>query len=237
MKGALPHLFTPMTIRGHHFRNRIFSTGHMTVLLENGNPGDALVAYHEARARGGAALIIVEAARAHVSGVSSRPAILAYRDDCIAGYRRIADACHRHGCKVFGQLTHPGREMTEARDGTHAVAYAPSAIPNERFHVMPRELSTGMIDEITKGFGDAAARLRRAGLDGVEVVASQGYLLAQFLNPRVNRRTDRYGGSIGHRLQFVREVLTAVRAGAGEDMVVGMRISGDEKDHDGLEPD
>ena len=237
MPSQLPHLFAPLTIRGHRFKNRIFSTGHMTVLLDDGNPSARMVAYHAARAAGGAGLIIVEAARAHPSGVSSRPAILAYRDDCIEGYRRIAEACHQHDCKVFGQLNHPGREMSEAPDGTHAVAHAPSAMPNERFHVMPRALPAAMIEEIVAGFGDAAARLRRAGLDGVEVIASQGYLLAQFLNPRINRREDRYGGDLAGRLTFVREVLAAIRAAVGADMIVGMRISGDEMDHDGLAAD
>jgi len=235
MSPQLSTLFTPLTIRGHRFKNRIFSTGHMTVMLKNGNPSDQMVAYHEARAAGGAGLIIIEAARAHPSGNSSRPSILAYQDDCIPGYRRIADACHKYDCRVFGQLTHPGREMSEAPDGTFAVAHAPSASPNERFHVTPREMPTAMVKEIVDGFGEAAARLRKAGLDGVEVIASQGYLLSQFLNPRVNRRTDKYGGDLTRRLTFVREVLTAVRTGAGEDMVIGMRISGDEMEHGGLE--
>jgi len=236
MPTKLSHLFAPLTIRGHRFKNRILSTGHMTVFLEDGNPSERLAAYHEARAAGGAALIITEAARAHPSGVSSRPSILAYRDDCIEGYRRIAGACHAHGCKVFGQLSHPGREMSEAADGTFAVAHAPSATPNERFHVMPRKLPATLIDEIVGGFRDSARRLHHAGLDGIEVVASQGYLLAQFLNPRVNRRNDRYGGGLKGRLTFVREVLSAVREGAGEGAVVGIRISGDELDHDGLTP-
>ena len=233
----MQHLFSPLTIRGHRLKNRIFSTGHMTVMLENGNPSDRMVAYHQARAAGGAALVIIEAARAHASGVSSRPSIAAFHDDCIPGYRRIAEACHAHGCKVFGQLAHPGREMSEASDGTFAVAHAPSAVPNERFHVMPRQMPVAMIEEIVEGFAAAAARLRQAGLDGVEVIASQGYLLSQFLNPAVNRRTDKYGGDRDGRLLFVQQVLAAVRRGAGPEMAVGMRISGDEMDHDGLEAD
>ncbi len=203
-------------------------------MLQDGLPTDAMVAYHEARAKGGAGLIIIEAARAHASGDSGRPAIRAYDDACIPGYRRIVKACHTHDCKVFAQLTHPGREMTLAADGTHAVAFAPSAIPNERFHVMPRELSLSMVEDIVNGFGKAAARLRTAGLDGIEVVGSHGYLLSQFLNPRVNQRQDRYGGSPENRLRFVSEILAAVRKGAGPEMLVGIRLSGDEKDHGGL---
>jgi len=232
---ALDHLFAPLTIRDHTIRNRIFSTGHMTVMLSDGVPTERMVAYHAARAAGGAGLIILEAARAHPSGDSGRPAIRAYDDACIPGYARLAKAVQEHGCKLFGQLTHPGREMGLAADGTHAVAYAPSAIPNERFHTMPREMTPDMIAEIVAGFGAAAGRMRQAGLDGVEVVASHGYLLSQFLNPRINRREDSYGGSAENRMRFVREVIAAVRAGAGEEMIVGMRLSGEDNDHHGLE--
>lgn len=206
----------------------------MTVMLENGFPSDAMVAYHQARAEGGAGLIILEAARAHISGDSGRPAIRAYDDACIPGYRRIAQACHPHGCKVFAQLSHPGREMTLAADGTHAAAVAPSAIPNERFHVMPRAMTPDLIQEVVEGFGDAAGRIQKAGLDGIEVVASHGYLIAQFFNPRVNVRSDEYGGSLENRLRFIREVLGAIRLTVGNELAVGIRLSAEEKDHDGL---
>ncbi|MGO1120430.1 oxidoreductase [Rhodovibrionaceae bacterium A322] len=228
-------LFSPLAVGPVTLKNRIFSTGHMTVMLEDGVPSDRMAAYHGARAAGGAGLIIVEAARAHPSGDSGRPAIRAYEDACIPGYQKIAQACHPHGCRVFAQLSHPGREMPTAADGSHAVAVAPSAVPNERFHVMPRALSLAEIEDIVAGFERAARRLRQAGLDGIEVVASHGYLLAQFFNPEVNLRQDRYGGSFDKRLQFAREVLAAVRKGAGPDLALGIRLSGDEKEHAGLD--
>ncbi len=235
MKQSFPNLFSPLVVGPASLKNRIFSTGHMTVMLENGVPSDAMVAYHKARAEGGAGLIILEAARAHVSGDSGRPAIRAYDDACIPGYQRIARACHPFGCKVFAQLSHPGREMPLAADGTYAVAVAPSSVPNERFHVMPREMPRVLIGEITDGFEAAAGRIRRAGLDGIEIVASHGYLIAQFFNARTNVRTDEYGGNFENRLRFAREILSAVRRGAGPDMAVGIRLSGEEKDHDGLD--
>lgn len=235
MGQSFPNLFSPLVVGPTILKNRIFSTGHMTVMLENGVPSETMVAYHKARAEGGAGLIILEAARAHVSGDSGRPAIRAYDDDCIPGYQRIAEACHPFDCKVFAQLSHPGREMTLAADGTHAVAVAPSSIPNERFHVMPREMNRSLIAEIIDGFEAAAGRIRQAGLDGVEVVASHGYLVAQFFNPRVNVRTDEYGGRFENRLRFTREVLKAVRRGAGPDLTVGIRLSGEEMDHGGLD--
>ena len=235
MSQNFPKLFSPLVVGPICLKNRILSTGHMTVMLENSAPSDAMVAYHKARAAGGAGLIILEAARVHVSGDSGRPAIRAYKDACIPGYQRIAEACHHFDCKVFAQLSHPGREMPLAADGTYAVAVAPSSVPNERFHVMPMEMPRALIAEVIDGFEIAAGYIRQAGLNGIEVVASHGYLIAQFFNSRTNVRNDEYGGNFENRLRFAREVLAAVRRGAGPGLAVGMRLSGDEKDHDGLD--
>ena len=81
--------------------------------------------------------------------------------------------------------------MMESQDGSLSVALAPSAVPTERFHVMPRAMPVALIEEIVAGFGASAARLQAAGLDGVEIVASHGYLPAQFLNPRVEHSRRR----------------------------------------------
>jgi 2,4-dienoyl-CoA reductase-like NADH-dependent reductase (Old Yellow Enzyme family) len=122
----------------------------------------------------------------------------------------------------------------ESADGLLAVAYAPSAVPNERFHVMPRALPVALIDEIVAGYASAARRMHQAGLDGVEVVASHGYLPAQFLNPRLNLRDDAYGGSDANRQRFLLEVCQAIRAATDEGFVIGLRISGGERDDAGL---
>jgi 2,4-dienoyl-CoA reductase-like NADH-dependent reductase (Old Yellow Enzyme family) len=126
---------------------------------------------------------------------------MATDDACIEGYRKIAQTCHAHGTVVLSQVFHPGREIMESSDGLLAVAYSASAVPNERFRVMPRALDQAMIDEIVAGYAAAARRLHQAGIDGVEVVASHGYLPAQFINPRVNRRTDGYNGELEQRLR------------------------------------
>jgi 2,4-dienoyl-CoA reductase-like NADH-dependent reductase (Old Yellow Enzyme family) len=232
---TLKHLFSPITIRGKTIKNRILSTGHDTTMPTDSLPNDRLVAYQEARAAGGVGLIILQVAGVHDSARYTTHVLMATTDDCIPGYKKIADACHAHGTTVFGQLFHPGREVMESQDGTAPVAYAPSAVPNERFHVMPRPLTKRMIREIIDGYGSAARRLQKAGLDGVEIVASHGYLPAQFLNPRVNLREDEYGGPFENRLRFIREIIVAIRRECGEDFIVGMRISGDEKDYAGLQ--
>ena len=207
----------------------------MAVMLNDGCPSDSMVAYHEAKAKGGAALTIIEAARVHPSGNSGRPAIRAYDPCCISGYKKLTTACRRYDCLVFGQLTHPGREMANMEDGTGPVAYAPSAIPNERFHVMPRELSEPMIHEIVMGFKISAQNLKAARLDGIEIVASHGYLLGQFLNRNVNKREDKYGGNFENRYRILDEIIDAVKLGSSSDMLIGIRLSGDEKEFQGIE--
>ncbi|MDE0047411.1 MAG: FAD-dependent oxidoreductase [bacterium] len=233
MSTMFPNLFSPLSIRDVTFRNRIFSTGHMTTLVTGYKPNEELAAYHESRARGGAGLVIIEVALVHGSSVYTSHTIMANTDDCIPGYRNIARRVHRHDCRVFGQLFHPGREVFESIDGSAPVAWAPSSVPNERFHIMPRAMPRAMIHDVIDGYGDAAVRLREGGLDGVEIVASHGYLPAQFLNPRVNVREDEYGGTLENRVRFLREVVDNIRAKVGNDYVVGLRITGDEHSHDG----
>ncbi len=234
---TLPHLFSPLALRGATFRNRIFSTGHQTCLVKDGRVTEDLVAYHRARARGGAALIVVEAARMHESAVSDAPIIDASRDDCIPGYRAIAQAVQPEGCRLFAQLAHPGRVTLRLRDGLRGPTYSASTVPDNRFKNVPRQLSTDEIADIVASYGRAAARFQEAGLDGVEVTASHGVLPAQFLNPKVNLRSDDYGGPLENRIRFLTETIASIRRQVGPDMIVGLRISLDEMERDGLTRD
>ena len=229
------NLFRPLKLREIEIRNRILSTGHQTYLAKGGLPSDDMVAYHEARARGGAGLIIIEAARFHETALSDSPELIVAADDCIAGMARLADAVHRHGAKIFGQLSHSGRVSRRMSGGLRGVAYAPSAVPDNRFHTMPRELPIALIEELIAACGAAAGRFAQAGLDGVELVASHGLLFSQFLNPATNLRTDRFGGSRENRMRFLVECLAATRKSVGSDRIVGMRISAEEVEADGLD--
>ncbi|MCS5517556.1 FAD-dependent oxidoreductase [Pseudomonas qingdaonensis] len=237
MSTAFAHLFTLLQIRGKRLKNRIMSSGHDTSMPTDNLVNEQLIAYHQARAEGGVGLIVLQVAGVHDSARYTSHVLMATDDACIEGYRRLAETCHAHGTVVLSQIFHPGREIMESSDGLLAVAYSASAVPNERFRVMPRELDQDMIDEIVAGYAAAARRLHQAGVDGVEVVASHGYLPAQFINPRVNRRSDGYNGDLEHRLRFVREVIAAVRASTDEHFIIGLRISADERDAEGLSED
>jgi len=228
------HLFTPHEIRGLEIRNRIYSTAHQTILAEKGAPGEKMAAYHEARAQGGAGLIIMESSRPHIDDVSVDYYLDSSNDDCIPGYRLVADKVHKHGCKVFGQINHGGR-ITYQHDGMRGVPKGPSRVPDHRFHCMPRVMSTDYIQELVLAFAQAARRMAEAGLDGVELVASHGMLMAQFLNPLTNFRTDQYGGSEENRFRFISECITQTRRLVGSEKIIGLRISADEYEPDGID--
>jgi 2,4-dienoyl-CoA reductase-like NADH-dependent reductase (Old Yellow Enzyme family)/thioredoxin reductase len=229
------HLFSPLTIGACTIKNRIVSSGHDTVMVQHGQVSEQLIAYHAARAEGGVGLIVVQVAGVHESARYTSHILMAIDDSCIPGYTKLASVVHASGTKIFGQLFHPGREVMESQDGSSPVALAPSAVPNERFRVMPRALAIVEIDEIIDGYAAAALRLHKAGLDGAEIVASHGYLPSQFLNPLLNLRQDEYGGSSENRLRFLQRVHEAVRERVPRDFVVGLRVSLNEHDPTGLD--
>jgi 2,4-dienoyl-CoA reductase-like NADH-dependent reductase (Old Yellow Enzyme family) len=237
MSKLFPHLFTPYQVKKTEFRNRIFSTGHDTYLPENYLPSEALTAYHVARAKGGAGLIVVQVVGVHESARYTDDLLMGTDDGCIKPFARMIDAIHKEGTKVFVQLFHPGRELLGRPEGVAQASFAPSFSPSERFRTAPRPMSLAMVEEIIAGYGQVARRMAQAGADGVEIVGSHGYLPAQFLNARVNRREDRFGGSLENRARFIREVAQAARRAVPADFIIGLRLSGEELDVDGLQED
>lgn len=227
-----PHLFSPLTLASCTLRNRIVSTGHHTHLAD-GAPNERLIAYHEARAKGGVGLIISEIVAIHETATFSADLLKVESRECLPAYRKLVDACHKYGAKIFAQLFHPGREILSTNDGMMPIAWAPSAVPNERFHIMPKPMPEDLVAEIIEGYGRSALILAEAGFDGLEIVASHGYLPAQFLNPRTNLRHDAYGGDVERRLRFLKETIRVVRERV-PDRVLGLRISGSEMDAHGL---
>jgi mycofactocin system FadH/OYE family oxidoreductase 2 len=229
------HLFTPIRVGGLTLRNRICSTGHAEAMAEDGLPGPRLIAYHEAKARGGLALTILGGSSSiHSSSPAAAWNLIANHDDAvIPAYRAFAEAIHRHGALCFTQLTHLGRRANSDTEAWH-VLLAPSAIPEAVHREVPHALDAGQIAMLVRAFGDAARRCREGGLDGIELSFAHNHLVDQFWSPLTNQRTDEYGGSLDNRLRFGFEVLREVRRQVGADYVVGARISGDELTDGGL---
>lgn len=212
-----PNVFQPQAIRGCTIPNRIVRTAHST-----GATGDDLIAYHEARARGGVGLAIIEIAGVNTDSATGIPV---YSDAVLPWYEQLSERMHVHGTRVFQQLWHGGITLQRV-PGKRPIG--PSAIPNAMVGVTPRPMSTGEIADVVAAFAAAAKRVEQGGLDGIELHAAHGYLLGSFMSPATNQRDDEYGGSLVNRVRFVRDVLAAIRSEVSPDFPVGIRISGDE---------
>jgi 2,4-dienoyl-CoA reductase-like NADH-dependent reductase (Old Yellow Enzyme family)/thioredoxin reductase len=232
-----PRLFSPIDLRGTRLKNRICLAAHGTGMAEGGTLGNAVLAYYEARVRNGVGLVVSEAHHVVPIPGQTYPNGCAATDDCIEPLRRLVELCEAYDCRFFGQLYHEGRARMNSLDGSRDVAIAPSALPDERFHIVPREMTVPMIEEMVADFASAAGRMARAGVHGVEVLVGMGYLHAQFLSPRTNHRTDGYGGTPEGRRRFLRETLLAIREAVGDEPVVGFRIVPEDTDPDGLRLD
>ena len=162
----------------------------------------------------------------HPSGLLTGHTIAGYDPRVVERLARVAEAVHASDGRLFAQLFHGGREQIDLPP--RAPAVAPSAVPSQRFKVEPRALSSQEIEEIVAHHELVAGHARAAGLDGVELCASHGYLPTQFLSERSNRRDDAWGGDAERRLRYVRETLRAMRRGAGDGLAVGIRLSADE---------
>ncbi len=228
-----PTLLSPWRVGPVALRNRVVSTSHQTGLVHDHLPTADLVAYHEARAAGGAAVIVLEATAVDPSGLLTPHTIGGFRPEVVAAYTELAGALHERGAKLFVQLFHGGREQIAAPP--RAPAVAPSAVPSARFHAEPRALTLSEIAELLEGYRSAASLAREGGVDGLEVSASHGYLPAQFFARSTNQREDRYGGALDARVRFAAEAIAAVRDGAGPSLAVGVRLSADEMDPAGLD--
>jgi 2,4-dienoyl-CoA reductase-like NADH-dependent reductase (Old Yellow Enzyme family) len=216
-------------------RNRVVSTAHQTGLVHDHLPTDDLVAYHEARARGGAGAVFLEATAVHETGLLTAHTIGGYLPAIAGAYERLGAAVRGHGARLFVQLFHGGREQIAAPPLPPAIA--PSAIPTPRFRAEPRALTQAEIDDLVAGYAASARLCREGGVDGIEVSMAHGYLAAQFFAASTNTRDDDYNGDLDARLRFAREVLAAVRDGAGAGVAVGVRLAADEITPGGLGPD
>ncbi len=227
------HLFTPLKIGSFTVRNRILSTAHLTCFAEGGLPTERHLNYWASKAKGGIGLIITEDQAVHPTAATDPFVIHAYEDACIEPFTRIASAVHEHGAKLVAQLWHPGSVFYGAREGSLPLwSSGPNAgsFHSETAHAMEVE----EVKEVVQAFGDSARRMREAGLDGVELMGTHGFLIEQFMSPRTNERSDEYGESEENRIRFILEVIDAVRAAVGSDFTVGLRVSGDQFQGGGL---
>ncbi|MBB2926277.1 alkene reductase [Paraburkholderia silvatlantica] len=226
-------LFTSAKVGAYTLKHRVVLAPMTRVrTLQPGDiPSPMMADFYGQRASDGG-LEIIEAASISVQARSYLGAASIYHDDQHEGWKAIADAVHAKGGRAFLQLIHGGRQShVDVTGGAHPVA--PSVVPFDGVALTKdgfvpasphRALEIGEIAEIVEDFRRAAERARKAGFDGVELHAANGYLVDQFIQDGTNRRTDAYGGPIGNRVRFLRESLEALISVFGADRV-GVRIS------------
>jgi 2,4-dienoyl-CoA reductase (NADPH2) len=226
-------LFSEFVLGRLRLKNRIVSLAHGTALVERGVPTEDDLAYWEARAAGGAGLVIIGGTGVHPSGLlRDRRRTEAWNPAALEQMARRADAVHRLGAAIFCQLGHLGRESAGGASAHAPVG--PSAIRSPRDFAAPHPLTVGEIDELVEAFVAAAENARQAGYDGVELHGGHGYLIAQFLSTAVNRREDAYGGDLAGRMRLLDRILRGIRDRSGEDFTIGVRLSADEEIPDGM---
>jgi N-ethylmaleimide reductase len=229
---AAADLFQPVRMGSLTLPNRVVMAPLTRSRAGAGDvPGPLNATYYAQRASAG--LIISEATNItqQGKGYAFTPGI--WSDEQVAGWRLVTDAVHERGGRIFCQLWHVGRISHPSLQPGGALPVAPSAIAPKgnafteigfQPHVTPRALETDEIPGIVSDYRHAAEQAKRAGFDGVEIHAANGYLIDQFLRDGTNKRADRYGGSVENRLRFLLEVTEAVTEVWGGERT-GLRLS------------
>ena len=215
-----PHLFAPLRVANTELRNRIVMGAMHTRLENEPDAAHRLAAYFSERAKGGVGLIITGGYAPDVAGlIEPGGPILNAGSDLDREHRPVTDAVHSGGAKILLQILHTGRY------GKHPDLIAPSPIKSRINSLQPREMTAEDIAETIENFVTCAALAQKAGYDGVEIMGSEGYLLNQFLAPRVNKRGDEWGGSLANRMRLAVEIVQQTRARVGENFILMYRIS------------
>lgn len=232
MPEGYPTLFSPIALGPRTARNRVWMAAHATEFSTDGTFADASADYYAERARGGVAVITMEAMAVHPSSQPRRGVVKAYDAAVVDSYRKVATAVQPHGAMLMAQLWHRGRQT----DGiiSRLPTWAPSAVPDTVYREIPHAMTVREIDELVAHYVLSAQLAMDGGVDGIEVHGlAHGYLLGQFLSPATNHRTDDYGGSFENRLRIVRRIVEGVRAVVPADRVLGIRLNSNDGDGQG----
>ena len=225
-------LFDPFSIRSVTLRNRLMMSPMCQYSSDDGFANDWHLVHLGARAAGGIGLVCTEAAAVLPEGRISPHDLGLWDDAHIDGLERITRFVRGQGAVAAIQLAHSGRKGSRRRPwegggpaepGWRTVA--PSPIPWDADHPVPAALDQEGIDRVVRSFGDAAGRAEQAGFQAVEIHASHGYLIHEFLSPLTNHRADRYGGSFENRIRLLLEVIRSIRSRWPASLPLFVRLS------------
>ena len=218
-------IFRPLDVGRLTLRNRLIC-GPMFVGYANddGTVSDRMIGHYERRAKGGPAMVVTEHMAVNTAGAQFTNMVVLSDRKVLPGLTRLAESIKKHDAVAVAQIYHAGRYAGPWEQYKKAPRLAPSATSFPLFgdmEVTPQAMTLEDIQDTITAFGSAAALLKEAGFDGVELHGATGYLLSQFLSPRMNQREDEFGGSLENRTRFPAAVYTAVREAVGPDFLVG----------------
>ncbi|MDP1697009.1 MAG: NADPH-dependent 2,4-dienoyl-CoA reductase [Xanthomonadaceae bacterium] len=214
-----PHLLAPLDLGFTTLRNRVLMGSMHTGLEDHAKDFPKLAAYFAERARGGVGLIVTGGISPNLVGwLKPFSGKLSWPWE-VRRHRLVTDAVHADGGKICMQILHAGRY------GYHPFSVSSSKVKAPINPFTPRALSARGVERQIAAFVHSAKLAREAGYDGVEVMGSEGYLINQFLAPRVNQRNDAWGGSAEHRMRFAVEIVRRVREACGPDFILIYRLS------------
>jgi anthraniloyl-CoA monooxygenase len=241
-----PPLFTPYQLRELVLPNRIVVSSMCQYRAEDGLPNEWHLVHLGSRAIGGAGLVMAEMTDVSREARISPGCAGMYLPSHVIAWQRIVEFVHRESeAKIGIQLSHAGRKgstrvLWEGEDEPLAEGnwplIAPSAIPYRPHNQTPREMTRGDMDQVGADFVRAASMADTAGFDLLELHLAHGYLLASFISPLTNRRTDEYGGSLANRMRYPLEIVTRVRAEWPQAKPLSVRISAVDWAPGGMEP-
>lgn len=226
-----PHLNAPLKIGGLLLPNRIVM-GSMHLGFESEADGPKRLAeFYAERARGGVGLIVTGGVSPNPAGRFDADGPLLDSEDKLAQHLPVTEAVHKAGGRIVMQILHTGRY------GQHEQIVAPSSLQAPISRTAPKEMTPDEIKATVADFARTAALAEKAGYDGVEVMASEGYLLSEFLAPRTNKRTDAYGGPLENRMRILVDVVRGIRQSVQNDFVLMVRLTVADLVEDGLSAD
>jgi 2,4-dienoyl-CoA reductase-like NADH-dependent reductase (Old Yellow Enzyme family) len=232
MSEHFPHLFSPLELRHTTLKNRIVFGAHTPNMSHDGLPGPRHFGYYRERARGGAAMIVVEPSPAHRTGVLTRGNFRHESDDVIPHFRKVTQECKSHGTVMIHQLYHVGGHGDQ--DNSWEPYWSPSGLPSYHDPWGSHAMTQAEIEELIEAFIQAARRDKEAGFDGTDIFAGYNCLVDQFWSPLTNKRDDKWGGSLENRMRFIARICDGIRKVNGDDFIIGMTISGAEPHPGGL---
>jgi 2,4-dienoyl-CoA reductase-like NADH-dependent reductase (Old Yellow Enzyme family) len=212
-------IFQPLKFRNLTVKNRLFRS-NVSGRFDNydGSGTQTRINWEESFARGGVGAIISSFVPVHIRGRILPNYAMIDSDDKIPFWRAVGESVHRYDCRFLLQLSHGGRQRDNPGIENFRRKGLSSTSRMDTFHGLLCEAMTlQQIKETIRHFADGARRAREAGLDGVELHASHGYLITQFLSSAINDRVDEYGGSLRNRAAFLLEIIQAIRKEVGTD--------------------